>query len=99
MGDVADQLLILHLILQFFLGGLLQTQPHILIIAVQLAHLTVILDLIQQIVKIPLGNLLHGHVQLIDRGEHTLMDPLGQHKAGQQQNQNDGQHHIHQERF
>ena len=89
MGNVADQLPVLPFVLNLFLCGFLQPQAHVLIVAVQLSDFVGILRG-QTVFKISLRDLLHGHVQPVDRFEKSLVYPLGQNDAGQNQNKYDG---------
>ena len=95
MGNVADQLPVLLLALSALLRGLLQAQAHVLIIAVQIPDLSLEACL-QGIFKITLLDFAHGHIQLIDRDKHSSVNPSGQHDAGKNKNQKNGDEHIHQ---
>ena len=79
--NIADQLAVLFLILRIFLRGFLQPEPHILVIAVQIADLSAGIRL-QRVFKVSLLDLTHRHIQLVDRVKYPLANPSCQHQTG-----------------
>ena len=96
MGNIADQLFVLLLMLGVLFRGFLQPQTHVLIIAVEITDLTPGICL-QNIIKVAFLDLAHCHIQLIDGLKYALVDPLGQHQAGEDQDHNDSHEHIDQQ--
>ena len=96
MGNIADQLFVLLLMLNVLFCGFLQPQTHILVIAVEITDLPLGIRL-QNIIKVAFLDLAHCHIQLIDRFKYALVDPLGQHQAGEDQDHNDRHEHIDQQ--
>ena len=93
MGNIADQLFVLLLMLGVLFRGFLQPQTHVLIIAVEITDLTPGICL-QNIIKVAFLDLAHCHIQLIDGFKYALVDPLGQHQAGKDQDHYDSHEHV-----
>ena len=93
MGNVADKLFVLLLLLQLFFRRFLKPQAHVLIVTIQITYFTGRIRG-KPVIKIAFLYLLHGYVQLVYRCKHSLVNPLRQHQAGKQQNQADGNKHI-----
>ena len=66
MRNIADQLLVLHIILQFFFGRIPQPLPHLFKIQAELADLVLLRD-IQLKVQISVLDLPCGLLQLAER--------------------------------
>ena len=96
MGNIADQLFVLLLMLNVLFCGFLQPQTHILVIAVEITDLPLGICL-QNIIKVAFLDLAHCHVQFIDGFKYALVDPLGQHQAGEDQDHYDSHEHIDQQ--
>ena len=96
MGNIADQLFVLLLMLGVLFRGFLQPQTHILIIAVEITDLTLGIRL-QNIIKVAFLDLAHCYVQFIDRFKYALVDPLGQHQAREDQDHDDRHEHVDQQ--
>ena len=96
MRDIAHQLPVLLLALLVLLSGLLQPQPHVLIVPIQIPDLSLSVGL-QGVVQIPLLDLAHSHVQLVHGDEHAPADPPCKHQTGEYQNEKDRHKHIHQQ--
>ena len=95
MGNIAHKLSVLLFMKGRLLLGLFQPKPHILVIAVQIPNLSLGVRL-HGIVIIAFLDLLHGNIQLVDGIKHALMDPLCQHQAGKDQDQEDCNEHVNQ---
>jgi len=93
MGNIADQLFVLLLMLDVLFRGFLQPQTHILVVAVEITDLTPGICL-QNIIKVAFLDLAHCHIQLIDGLKYALVDPLSQHQAGEDQDHNDSHEHV-----
>ena len=95
MGYVTDELSVLFFMFEFLIQRLFQPQPHIFIVPVQFPDFSFFI-IGEPVFQIPLGNLLHGRIQLINRCKNAFLNPLCQHHTCKNENQYKRQHHINQ---
>ena len=75
MSDVRDQLPVLPLPLELLFSVLLEPQPHLFIIAVKTADLSLLVGL-KAVVKIAVADVIHGDVQFVDGIEDPRVNEI-----------------------
>ena len=94
MGDVADELLALLVILDLLLRRLLQADPHLLKILAQPPQLVVLVLHLQGEIQISVPDVLGGLLQLSQGPPDGAVDPGGQSRAREAQDQHPGDQHL-----
>ena len=93
MGYIADQFLIILVILYLVLRVLLKPDTHFLKILAQLAYLIIRVH-IQCEFQVSVANLLRGLLKLVQRTENGTVYPVCQHNARKHQNGDTQYQHL-----
>ena len=98
MGNIADQLFALLVVLEFFFLRFLETQAHLLEILAEHSDLIFIIH-IERKVQISIPDLLGRLLQLVQRTQQRTVDPHDQQTAHKTDNQHAEKQHLSEQRL